>query len=87
MIDKSPLDESEESRFIRLRNAKLVMRVRTELLGLTRQKATIMFGGGHSGIANYENGITPVPKSLVILFRLLEKHPHLVEEVLNMRHE
>ena len=40
-----------------------------------------MFGGGVNAFSRYENGKAKPPLSLVKLFRLLDRHPGLLEEI------
>lgn len=50
-------------------------------LKLDQREAGVIFGGGPNGFSRYENGKTRPPLSLVQLFRLLDKHPNLIEEL------
>lgn len=50
-------------------------------LGLTQKEAGELFGGGVNGFSRYELGKASPPTSLVALFRLLDKHPALLEEI------
>ena len=51
---------------------------------LTQQQAAKVFGGGANAFSRYESGKTKPPLALVKLFRILDKHPDLFEEVSNM---
>ena len=51
---------------------------------LTQQQAARVFGGGTNAFSRYESGRTKPPLALVKLFRILDKHPHLFEEVARM---
>ncbi len=51
---------------------------------LTQQQAATVFGGGTNAFSRYESGKTKPPLALVKLFRILDKHPHLFEEVASM---
>ena len=51
-------------------------------LGLKQAQAGRIFGGGVNAFSEYERGKTQPHKSTVILFRLLERHPELMEEIL-----
>lgn len=51
---------------------------------LTQQQAARVFGGGTNAFSRYESGRTKPPLALVKLFRILDKHPHLFEEVASM---
>lgn len=48
---------------------------------LTQQQAAKVFGGGANAFSRYESGKTKPPVSLVQLFKVLEKHPDLFEEI------
>ncbi len=45
-----------------------------------RETAEI-FGGGVNAFSRYENGKTKPPLALVKLFKLLDRHPDLMNEV------
>lgn len=48
---------------------------------LTQQQAAKVFGGGANAFSRYESGKTKPPLALVKLFRILDKHPELFQEV------
>lgn len=50
-------------------------------LQLDQREAGELFGGGVNAFSRYETGKTRPPVALVQLFRLLDKHPDLLEEV------
>lgn len=50
-------------------------------LALGQREAGEIFGGGVNAFSRYENGKTKPPLSLVKLFKLLDSHPDLLEEV------
>ncbi|MCL2661300.1 MAG: type II toxin-antitoxin system MqsA family antitoxin [Acidobacteriaceae bacterium] len=50
-------------------------------LGLTQAEAGQLFGGGVSAFSGYERGKTQPHKSTVLLLRLLNNHPELLNEV------
>lgn len=52
-----------------------------EVLGLTQQKAGVLFGGGVNAFSRYERGETPIPKPLSQLLNLLYRHPNLLNEL------
>lgn len=56
-----------------------------EKLHLTQHKAGEIFGGGVNAFSRYERGETPVPKPLSQLLRLLEAHPHLLDEIVHSK--
>ncbi|MBX3138567.1 type II toxin-antitoxin system MqsA family antitoxin [Candidatus Obscuribacterales bacterium] len=50
-------------------------------LRLDQREAAGIFGGGPNAFSRYENGKTRTPLSLVQLFKLLDKHPELLDEI------
>ncbi len=50
-------------------------------LGLRQAEAGRLFGGGVSAFSDYERGKTQPHKSTVLLLKLLNKHPALLDEV------
>ena len=50
-------------------------------LRLDQQEAAELFGGGANAFSRYETGKTKPPLALVKLFRVLDRHPHLLAEV------
>ncbi|ALQ97847.1 type II toxin-antitoxin system MqsA family antitoxin [Xylella fastidiosa] len=50
-------------------------------LDLDQRQAAELFGGGVNAFSRYENGKTKPPLSLVKLFKLLDRHPDLLNEV------
>lgn len=50
-------------------------------LKLDQREAAEIFGGGPNAFSRYENGKTKPPLSLVQLFKLLDKHPELINEI------
>lgn len=50
-------------------------------LGLRQADAGKLFGGGVSAFSDYERGKTQPHKSTVLLLKLLDKHPELLEEI------
>lgn len=89
---ESILDAAESSRVMReMRtfskqvNAAIVdpgfiMTVRKKL-DLDQREAAELFGGGVNAFSRYENGKTKPPLALVKLFKLLDRHPDLLNEV------
>ncbi len=60
--------------------AEELARIRKKL-GLSQRKAAELTGGGVNAFSRYENGkARPVP-AVINLFRLLDKHPELIEEI------
>ncbi len=50
-------------------------------LNLDQREAAEIFGGGVNAFSRYENGKTKPPLALVKLFKLLDRHPDLLNEV------
>lgn len=50
-------------------------------LQLDQREAAELFGGGPNAFSRYENGKTRPPLALVQLFKLLDKHPSLINEL------
>jgi HTH-type transcriptional regulator/antitoxin MqsA len=50
-------------------------------LDLDQRQAAEIFGGGVNAFSRYENGKTRPPLALVKLFRILDRHPDLLNEV------
>ena len=61
-------------------NSNNVRRIRKKL-GLTQHQAAKIFGGGPNAFSRYENGEALQIKATDNLLRLLDKHPHLLEEI------
>lgn len=58
-----------------------IRRIRRKL-GLTQAMAARLTGGGHNAFSRYERGeAVPMP-AVVNLFKLLDKHPELLKEIL-----
>ncbi len=57
-----------------------IARVRKKL-ALDQGQAAAIFGGGANAFSRYENGKTKPPLALVKLLILLDRHPHLLNEV------
>jgi HTH-type transcriptional regulator/antitoxin MqsA len=50
-------------------------------LDLDQKAAAEIFGGGINAFSRYENGKTKPPMALVLLLKLLDRHPDLFNEV------
>ena len=50
-------------------------------LDLGQLEASEIFGGGINAFSRYENGKTKPPLALVKLFKLLDRHPDLLNEI------
>jgi HTH-type transcriptional regulator/antitoxin MqsA len=57
-----------------------IARVRKKL-ALDQRQAAAIFGGGPNAFSRYENGKTKPPLALVKLLIVLDRHPHLLNEV------
>ncbi len=64
----------------RERQSKEIRRIRRKL-GLSQVAAARLTGGGHNAFSRYERGeAAPLP-AVVNLFRLLDKHPELLDDL------
>jgi HTH-type transcriptional regulator/antitoxin MqsA len=64
----------------RERQSREIRRIRKKL-GLSQAAAARLTGGGHNAFSRYERGeATPLP-AVINLFRLLDKHPELLQEL------
>jgi HTH-type transcriptional regulator / antitoxin MqsA len=50
-------------------------------LALDQREAAEIFGGGVNAFSRYETGKTKPPLALVKLFKVLDRHPDLLNEV------
>lgn len=50
-------------------------------LGLTQKEAATIAGGGHNAFSRYERGEAKPVAAVVNLFRLLDRHPELLNEL------
>lgn len=50
-------------------------------LGLKQAEAAAIFGGGVNAFSEYERGIRQPAKSTVLLLKLLNRHPDLLQEI------
>jgi len=57
-----------------------ILNVRKKL-DLGQREAAEIFGGGINAFSRYETGKTKPPLALVKLFKLLDRHPDLLNEV------
>lgn len=65
----------------RERQSKEIRRIRRKL-GLSQVAAARLTGGGHNAFSRYERGeAAPLP-AVVNLFRLLDKHPELLKDLM-----
>lgn len=64
----------------RQRQSAEIRRIRRKL-GLSQEAAARLTGGGHNAFSRYERGeVTPMP-AVVNLFRLLDRHPELLNDL------
>jgi len=64
----------------RARQSRELRRIRRKL-GLTQVAAARLTGGGHNAFSRYERGeVAPLP-AVIKLFRLLDKHPQLLRDI------
>ena len=49
-------------------------------LGLSQKQASELLGGGVNAFSEYERGVTRPSKSAVLLLKLLDRHPELLNE-------
>ncbi len=54
-------------------------------LKLTQADAALLTGGGHNGFSRYEKGLTQPLPAVINLFRLLDRHPEMLGELLRDR--
>jgi len=57
------------------------LRATRKKLGLRQVEAGHLFRGGSSAFSEYERGKTQPHKSTVLLFKLLDLHPELLDEI------
>lgn len=62
------------------RQVEELRRIRRKL-HLTQKEAAQLFGGGVNAFSEYERGVTKPAKSTLLLLKMLDKHPDLVDEV------
>jgi HTH-type transcriptional regulator/antitoxin MqsA len=75
----------EKRAFIKQVNATVIdpgfiVSVRRKL-ALDQREASEIFGGGVNAFSRYENGKTKPPVALVKLFKVLDRHPELLDEI------
>lgn len=79
-------DPEQEARWEQFRHG-VEERLRRELaairsrLGLTQEEASRLSGGGHNAFSRYERGEAQPVAAVLNLFRLLDAHPELIEEL------
>ncbi|MBF6026416.1 type II toxin-antitoxin system MqsA family antitoxin [Pseudomonas sp. P115] len=55
-------------------------RIRRKLHLTQKEAVELLSGGGHNAFSRYERGELLAPKTLVLLMRLLDRHPHLLAD-------
>jgi HTH-type transcriptional regulator / antitoxin MqsA len=65
------VDQEEASELVRIRKK----------LGLSQKEAAKIAGGGHNAFSRYERGEAKPLAAVVNLFRLLDRHPELLDEL------
>jgi HTH-type transcriptional regulator/antitoxin MqsA len=68
----------------RKREQQELKRIRQKL-GLTQQAAAAITGGGHNAFSRYERGTAQPMPAVVNLFKLLDRRPELLREILPAR--
>lgn len=66
----------------RARQSKEIRRIRRKL-GLSQIAAARLTGGGHNAFSRYESGEVVPLAAVVNLFRLLDKHPELLKDLIH----
>jgi len=59
--------------------AQTIRAIRSRL-GLTQKQAADLLGGGVNAFSEYERGVTRPSKSTLLLLKLLDRHPELMQE-------
>jgi HTH-type transcriptional regulator/antitoxin MqsA len=65
----------------RERQSKEIRRIRRKL-GLSQIAAARLTGGGHNAFSRYERGEAMPMPAVINLFRLLDKHPQLLKDLI-----
>jgi HTH-type transcriptional regulator/antitoxin MqsA len=68
----------------RKREQQELKRIRQKL-GLTQQAAAAITGGGHNAFSRYERGTAQPMPAVVNLFKLLDRRPELLREIMPER--
>lgn len=68
---RETIDKKESAELARIRKK----------LKLTQRQAAAIAGGGVNAFSRYENGKSKPVAAVVNLFRILDKHPELVDEI------
>lgn len=59
-------------------------RIRRQLHLSQKEAVKLLSGGGHNAFSRYERGEVGVPQPLYVLMRLLDRHPQLMKDVLEL---
>lgn len=84
-------DEQEEAAWKSFRDkvdadeAAELARIRKKLK-LTQKEAAKIVGGGHNAFSRYERGEAKPVQAVINLFRLLDHHPNLLNEIKGLKH-
>jgi HTH-type transcriptional regulator/antitoxin MqsA len=79
-------DPKQEARWVAFRDSidaeesAELTRIRKKLR-LTQAKAAVLAGGGKNAFSRYEKGKVKPVAAVINLFRLLDRHPELLEEL------
>jgi HTH-type transcriptional regulator / antitoxin MqsA len=65
-------------------NRKSTARIRKKLK-LTQKEAALITGGGHNAFSRYERGEAKPIQAILNLFKLLDHHPDLLNELKSIR--
>ncbi|KAF1028736.1 MAG: Antitoxin MqsA [Pseudomonas sp.] len=57
-------------------------RIRRKLHLTQKETVELLSGGGHNAFSRYERGEVVPPRSLMVLMRLLDRHPHLLTDAI-----
>jgi HTH-type transcriptional regulator / antitoxin MqsA len=57
------------------------LRATRKRLGLRQAEAAALFGGGVNAFSEYERGVREPSKSTLVLLKLLDRHPELLDEI------
>ncbi|PTT80294.1 transcriptional regulator, partial [Pseudomonas sp. HMWF005] len=56
-------------------------RIRRKLHLTQKETVQLLSGGGHNAFSRYERGELLPPKALVLLMRLLDRHPYMLVDI------
>ncbi|MEN5091548.1 type II toxin-antitoxin system MqsA family antitoxin [Pseudomonas protegens] len=59
-------------------------RIRRKLHLSQKEAVRLLSGGGHNAFSRYERGEVSAPQPLYMLMRLLDRHPQLMKDVLDL---